>query len=125
MTDEPEMIQRLTRQNLHGVWAAITTPFDDNDRFDEDALRENVRRLAPPACTAFTPPIATASSTPSSSMSSSESSRVFRRRDTAPGVPSMAGVTWCNTQGMIDRLRFAADRAASWARTSAIPSLCP
>ena len=28
------MPQRLTRDNLHGVWAAITTPFDAHDRFD-------------------------------------------------------------------------------------------
>ena len=32
------MRDRLTRQNLHGVWAAITTPFDQNDRFDEDVV---------------------------------------------------------------------------------------
>jgi 3-phenylpropionate/trans-cinnamate dioxygenase ferredoxin subunit len=27
------------------VWAAIATPFDEQDRFDEDVFRENVRRL--------------------------------------------------------------------------------
>ena len=45
MIAEPAMSQRLTRDNLRGVWAAITTPFDDNDRFDEGAFRENIRRL--------------------------------------------------------------------------------
>jgi hypothetical protein len=38
-------MERLMRQNLHGVWAAIATPFDQNDQFDEDVFRENVRRL--------------------------------------------------------------------------------
>jgi len=41
----PAMNQRLTRQNLRGVWAAITAPFDDNDRFDEGVFREHIRRL--------------------------------------------------------------------------------
>ena len=39
------MLSGLTRKNLHGVWAAISTPFDEHDRFDEGALRENMRRL--------------------------------------------------------------------------------
>src|SRR5713226_4582011 len=38
------MPERLTRQNLHGIWAAIATPFDANDQFDEGVFRENLRR---------------------------------------------------------------------------------
>ena len=34
MSNIPPMRERLTRENLHGVWAAIATPFDDDDRFD-------------------------------------------------------------------------------------------
>src|SRR5688500_2045101 len=40
------MRERLTRENLGGVWAAVTTPFDTRDRFDGGVLRENIRRLA-------------------------------------------------------------------------------
>src|SRR5438094_1719150 len=36
---------RLTREHLDGVWAAIATPFDAHDRFDEDVFRKNARRL--------------------------------------------------------------------------------
>jgi len=45
--DEPviPMRPRLIRENLHGVWAAIATPFDADNRFVEDAFRENLRRL--------------------------------------------------------------------------------
>ncbi len=39
------MHERLTRENLHSVWAAIATPFDEDDRFDEARFRENLRRL--------------------------------------------------------------------------------
>ena len=39
------MHERLTRDNLHGIWAAVATPFDAHDRFDEDIFRENIRRL--------------------------------------------------------------------------------
>jgi len=39
------MTERLTRANLHGVWAAIATPFDVEDRFEEGIFRENIRRL--------------------------------------------------------------------------------
>jgi hypothetical protein len=50
MTGQPNMAVRrgLTRANLHGVWAAIATPFDENHHFDEGVLRENTRR--PRAC---------------------------------------------------------------------------
>ena len=40
MRTEPAMSRRLTCDNLHGVWAAITTPFDDNEGFDEGVFRE-------------------------------------------------------------------------------------
>ena len=40
------MRERLTRENLHGVWAgAFATPFDADDRFDEAISGENIRRL--------------------------------------------------------------------------------
>ena len=45
------MTERLTRENLHGIWAAVTTPFDANDRFDEGVFRENIRRLHAAAST--------------------------------------------------------------------------
>jgi 4-hydroxy-tetrahydrodipicolinate synthase len=39
------MREGLTRKNLHGVWAAVPTPFDEWGHFDPGVLRENVRRL--------------------------------------------------------------------------------
>lgn len=43
MTEPPS---QLTAASLHGVWAAIATPFNDRGLLDEDVLRENMRRLA-------------------------------------------------------------------------------
>jgi hypothetical protein len=39
------MLEGLTRDNLHGIWAAVPTPFDEAGRIDVRVLRENVRRL--------------------------------------------------------------------------------
>ena len=39
-----DMIDGLTRDNLHGVWLALTTPFTPDGRIDTEAVRENVRR---------------------------------------------------------------------------------
>ena len=39
------MGERLTRDNLAGVWAALPTPFDERDRFDEESFRENVHHV--------------------------------------------------------------------------------
>ncbi len=43
--DPTDMAHSLTRQNLHGIWVAIATPFDDHYCLDEAAFRENIRRL--------------------------------------------------------------------------------
>lgn len=35
----------LTRENLKGVWAAVPTPWNEEEKFDEAIFRENVVRL--------------------------------------------------------------------------------
>ena len=39
-----EMAGGLTRENLHGIWIALTTPFTADNRIDTGVVRENVRR---------------------------------------------------------------------------------
>jgi dihydrodipicolinate synthase/N-acetylneuraminate lyase len=104
------MHQRLTRENLHGVWAAIATPFDEHDRFDEDVFRENVRRLhAAGVHGVYT----TDSDGEFYAIELDEFRRivdVFADEAQRLNLATQVGVTWSNTQGMLDRLRHAAAR---------------
>ncbi|MGH2533219.1 MAG: dihydrodipicolinate synthase family protein [Thermomicrobiales bacterium] len=103
-------IDRLTRENLHGVWAAISTPFDERDRFDEESFRENVRRLAASRVDGI---YTTDSDGEFYAIEFEEFQRIvdaFADETRRLGVPSQVGVTWSHTQGMLDRLRHAAAR---------------
>src|SRR4051812_6983023 len=104
------MNERLTRDNLHGVWVAIATPFDENNRFDEGVFRENIRRLhASGVHGSYT----TDSDGEFYAIELEEFRQivgVFADETQRLNFPTMVGVTWCNTQGMLDRLRCAAER---------------
>ena len=43
----------LTRETMEGIYVLPPTPFDEDGVFDEDALRENVRRLAEAGISAY------------------------------------------------------------------------
>jgi 4-hydroxy-tetrahydrodipicolinate synthase len=108
--NEVPMRERLTRENLHGVWAAIATPFDEDDRFDEGVFRENLRRLHAAGVHGI---YTTDSDGEFYAIELDEFKRivdVFADETQRLGVPTQVGVTWCNTQGMVDRLRHAAAR---------------
>ncbi|MFM7175770.1 MAG: dihydrodipicolinate synthase family protein [Caldilinea sp.] len=103
------MHEQLTRQNLHGVWAAIATPFDAQDRFDEDVFRENIRRLHNAGAHGI---YTTDSDGEFYGIELNEFKhivQVFAEETQRLAFPTMVGVTWVNTQGMVDRLRFAAE----------------
>jgi 4-hydroxy-tetrahydrodipicolinate synthase len=104
------MQRLLTRENLVGVWAAIGTPFDVHDRFDEDVFRENVRRLH----TAGVHGIYTTDSDGEFYAIELDEFRrivdVFADEAERLGVLTQVGVTWTNTQGMLDRLQHAASK---------------
>jgi 4-hydroxy-tetrahydrodipicolinate synthase len=108
MTAIPPMREQLTRENLHGVWAAVQTPFDAHDRFDAAILRENLRRLhAAGVHGVYT----TDSDGEFYAIEFDEFKEIvatFADESQRLGIPTQVGVTWCNTRGMIDRLQFAA-----------------
>ncbi len=102
------MHERLTRENLHGVWAAIATPFDEDDRFDEARFRENLRRLHAAGVHGI---YTTDSDGEFYAIELDEFKRivdVFAAEAQRLGVPTQVGVTWCNTRGMIERVSYAA-----------------
>jgi len=104
------MTKQLTRENLHGVWAAIATPFDEQDRFDEAIFRENIRRLH----AAGVHGIYTTDSDGEFYAIELDEFRqivdVFADETQQLGIPTQVGVTWSNTKGITDRLKIAADR---------------
>ncbi len=102
------MRERLTRENLHGVWVAIATPFDLNDRFDEGVFRENIRRLHAAGVHGI---YTTDSDGEFYAIELDEFKQIvaaFADETQRLGFPAQVGVTWSNTRGMVDRLMFAA-----------------
>src|SRR5713226_784388 len=103
-----DMVEYLTRDNLHGVWAAVATPFDEQNRFDEGIFRENIRRLHAAGVHGI---YTTDSDGEFYAIELAEFKRivkVFADETQRLSFPTMVGVTWCNTQGIIDRLKYAA-----------------
>ena len=92
------------------MWAAIATPFDADDRFDEGVFRENVRRLH----SAGVHGIYTTDSDGEFYAIEIDEFRAiiaaFSDEARKLGIATQVGVTWSNTSGMLDRLRFAADQ---------------
>jgi 4-hydroxy-tetrahydrodipicolinate synthase len=109
MTTAPAMNEQLTRDNLHGVWAAIATPFRDDDRFDSGILRENMRRLHAAGVHGIYTMDSDGEFYAIEWEEFKEIVTVFADEGQRLGVPSQVGVTWCNTEGMLDRLRYTAD----------------
>jgi 4-hydroxy-tetrahydrodipicolinate synthase len=104
------MLAGLTRENLHGVWAAIATPFDEHDRFDAGMLRENMRRLHAAGVHGI---YTTDSDGEFYAIELEEFRRIvdiFAAESLRLGVPTQVGVTWSNTRGIVDRLAYAAER---------------
>jgi dihydrodipicolinate synthase/N-acetylneuraminate lyase len=101
---------KLTRTNLKGVWAAITTPCDQYGRFDEGPFRENMRRLH----RAGVHGIYTTDSDGEFYAIELDEFReivdVFADEAAKLGALTQVGITWVNTDGMLQRLRHAADR---------------
>ena len=103
-----DMIDGLTRDNLHGIWLALTTPFKPDGRIDTDAVRENVRR-----CKAIgLHGVYTSDSDGEFYAIELDDFQTlieaFGDECSRAGIASQAGVTWSSTRGITDRLRIAA-----------------
>jgi 4-hydroxy-tetrahydrodipicolinate synthase len=109
MTAPPAMHERLTRDNLRGVWAAIATPFDAHDRFDAGAFRENMRRLRDAGVHGIYTTDSDGEFYAIELDEFKEIVKTFADEARQLGVASQVGVTWSNTAGMLDRLRYAAE----------------
>ena len=96
-------------RDLRGLWAAMPTPWNDRGGFDAGVLERNVERYADiPMDGVYT----TDSDGEFYAIELDEFKRVAGVFAKAMGRTNMAvaaGVTWCNTQGIIDRMNVCLD----------------
>ena len=96
-------------QDLHGLWAAIPTPWDESHELDPGVLERNVERYAGiPIDGVYT----TDSDGEFYAIELDEFRVLIRHFAAAMEKTEMAaavGVTWINTRGIVDRIRVCLD----------------
>ncbi|MDO8210333.1 dihydrodipicolinate synthase family protein [Conexibacter sp. CPCC 206217] len=99
----------------HGVWAAVATPFDERERFDEGVLRENVRRLAAAGVHGI---YSTDADGEFYALELDDFARVvdaLADETARAGVACQVGVSWSSTAGVTRRLAHCVSRGVQGA----------
>jgi dihydrodipicolinate synthase/N-acetylneuraminate lyase len=102
-------MRSLTSSDLHGLWAAVPTPFAGGREVDGGVLRFNCQRLAAARVDGI---YTTDSDGEFYSIELDEFrhlASLFAKAVEGLRVEAAMGVTWINTQGAIDRVRAALD----------------
>ncbi|MBI3852740.1 MAG: dihydrodipicolinate synthase family protein [Verrucomicrobia bacterium] len=102
-------MRALDKTNLTGLWAAIPTPWKPNGRLDERALFGNCERLAATKVDGIYTTDSDGEFYAIELAGFRRLARVFSRAMERAGLGAQMGVTWFNTQGIIDRIRVACD----------------
>jgi len=101
------MTEKLTSENLRGIWAGITLSWDENYELDEAAFRENLRRLVevrPHGIYIF------GSTGEFHAVDDDEFRRVVDiliEEVSASGIPTQAGCNGLATRQIITKLKYA------------------
>ncbi len=93
-----------------GIWAAVPTPFDADDRFDVDVFRENLRRLSAAGIHGV---YTTDADGEFYALELDEFRQIVDALANECGrlsLPCQVGVSWSNTAGIVDRLRHCVER---------------
>jgi dihydrodipicolinate synthase/N-acetylneuraminate lyase len=96
-------------QTLRGLWAAIPTPWDACGALDTDMLSRNVERLAASNVDGI---YTTDSDGEFYAIELDEFEKLaecFGKATRECNISAAVGVTWCNTQGIIDRIKASID----------------
>lgn len=102
----------LTAENLEGVWALVPTPWDDNDRLDEDVLAHDVAYLCRSGVDGL---YTTASSGEFYAMEFDEFCRlvdIFLEQVKDGDCGHQIGCGWSDTRGTLKRVSYAVERGA-------------
>lgn len=99
----------LNASNLHGLWAAVPTPFQAGGPIDHAALRENVRRLARTGVDGIYTTDSDGEFYAIELAEYRELATTFARAVSDVGGVAQMGATWVNTTGVIERLKIGLD----------------
>jgi dihydrodipicolinate synthase/N-acetylneuraminate lyase len=99
----------LTAENLYGVWAAVPTPWNSTYRLDAAALEENIWRYKAHGVSGVYTTDSDGEFYALELNQFRELASIFGRAVSAAAMPAAMGVTWCHTEGILDRIRAALD----------------
>ena len=102
----------LTSETLKGVWALVTTPWDEKDRLDEEVLQHDVAYQCQSGVHGL---YTTGSSGEFFAMADDEFERfvdVFMEQVLAAGMPHQVGCGAADTRGTLRRVEYALERGA-------------
>lgn len=99
----------LTKENLRGVWASITIPWDEDGNFDEATFRENAAKLVESGVHGI---YTTGSTGEFYTLDFDEFERMVDAfaAETVGQVLTQVGCSWMNTRDSIRMARYAADK---------------
>ncbi len=102
-------MRALSANDLRGVWAAIPTPWNSDYRIDTSALEENIRRCEMWGVSGVYTTDSDGEFYAIELSEFRELVRTFGRAMEKTSLDAAVGVTWCNTTGIIDRIKVALD----------------
>ncbi len=106
-------MRTLSAVTLKGLWSAIHSPWGEDGRLDEGALRRNCQKLAAAKVDGI---YTTDSDGEFYAIELDEFQRLakaFGRAVEPTGVDAAMGVTWSHTQGIIDRIKASCEAGVS------------
>jgi dihydrodipicolinate synthase/N-acetylneuraminate lyase len=102
-------MRALSATTLRGLWAAVPTAWDAQNRLDAGVLERNCQRLAEARVDGIYTTDSDGEFYAIELDEFAELARAFGRAMESCRVDAAMGVTWCNTRGAIDRIRAACD----------------
>ena len=99
----------LDRNTLQGLWSAIPTPWNQIGKLDSGILTENCSRLAAVGVDGIYTTDADGEFYAIELDEFAVLAKAFARAMETTGVDAAMGVSWFNTQGVVDRIRIAVD----------------
>ncbi len=102
-------MKALTSQTLRGLWSAVPNPWNKRGGLDTGVLQRNCERLAAARVDGIYTTDSDGEFYAIELDEFRQLAKAFGKAMERAGVDAAMGVTWCNTQGIIDRIKAACD----------------